>query len=515
MSAQTRAWTIAFAIALLPLLARLASAQVQASNLLDAQIGNIPFTDPHDRTDVYDQFLLDVRVSTLRAGLRFESDHNSEDTYIYAKVTQRYADWSDGPLRTRVGNFYTILGRGLVHRSFELPGVVLDPAFLRSRYGLSRDVDGVLAEATSAHLSARAFSGTPNGGEFPPSGASIGLDPYAGQLSGGQLVATLARGVKIGATAEKSSAAGTRDLHLGSGFVDFDPLRLFKSSVALPLYAEYAQGDQSFGDWWRFSTADTVPHALYAGANLLWGPVALAAEWKHYRSFRLGTNDPPSLVREHSDVLLNRNTHVLNANREEGHQLEGTFVSGAWGTLTANASRAEGRLGKKPAVFLEHFIELRTPADPARRFDAAAFFDEGQDEFVGVSERRTGGANATVRLWAGFSLTADLEHLRATRVRTSFDDHFLLIEAARAAWGSLALVWERTTDPTQETPSAALEPGITPRNFVRVSVSGDVGSRSHVALTIGEQRGGLGCTSGTCYQVLSFKGAQLRVTTRL
>lgn len=513
MSRRTTA-SLALAAMLMPVASL--GQSVQVSNLLDVQLGNTPFTDPSDRTDVYDQFLLDLLWPGLRGGGRFESDRNSEDALSYAKITQRYAEWTDDRLRLRVGNFYTILGRGLVHRSFELPGVVLDPAFLRSRFGLSRDVDGVLAEATLGPLAARAFSGTPNGGEFPPSGASLGLDPYAGELSGGQLTATAWRQARLGATYEKSSSGGAADQHLGSGFVELDPARLTgRAPIALPLYFEYAQRDRSFGDWWRFSRSDTVAHALYAGGNLIWGPLALAAEWKHYRDFRLGTNDPPSLVREHSALLLNRGTHVLNAAREEGYQLEGSLTSRAWGTVTANASRAEGRLGSKAAIFLEHFIELRSASDPNRAWEGAAFFDQGRDQSVGIRERRVAGASLTLRLPWRCSVTTDLEHQRAQRNADRFDDHYLSAQLARDGWGSATLVWERTTDPSEETPRASLDPGITPRNFVLVALSGAVGSRSHATLSVGEQRGGLACTSGTCYQVLPFKGAQLRLTTRL
>src|SRR5439155_391400 len=107
---------------------------------------------------------------------------------------------------------------------------------------------------------------------------------------------------------------------LGSGFVELDPFRLARvERVSLPLYVEYAQQNGSFGDWWRFTSGDSV-HALYARANLLAGPLALLGEWKDYSGFRYGTNDPPSLVREHGFPLLNRATHVLDATRERGFQ---------------------------------------------------------------------------------------------------------------------------------------------------------------------------------------------------
>ena len=117
-------------------------------------------------------------------------------------------------------------------------------------------------------------------------------------------------------------------------------------------YVEYAQEDRTFGQWWAFAHADRTPHALYAGTNLLWGPVTLSLEWKDYAQFRLGTNDPPSLIREHTAVLLNRHTHVLLAQREEGYQAELSWLFRDWATLVLNRSRADSGLLRHRPVYL-------------------------------------------------------------------------------------------------------------------------------------------------------------------
>src|SRR5205085_4306571 len=120
-----------------------ADAQLSIDNLLEIQVGNRPTEVARDRTDVYEQLDAALAFGLTRAGVRFESDHSSDESVPYGKVTRRWFEFGDPRLTVRAGNYTTILGRGLLHRSWELPGVVLDQSGVRSRYGFMRDVDGV------------------------------------------------------------------------------------------------------------------------------------------------------------------------------------------------------------------------------------------------------------------------------------------------------------------------------------------------------------------------------------
>src|SRR2546422_142330 len=171
----------ALALALQLGTAAAASAQLTGSNLLLGQSGNYPGYTPKNREDLYDQLELEYGFGTGQIAARFETDRNSDQQYAYEGVTQRWADWSDGRYRLRVGNFYAILGRGLIHRSFELPGVVLDQIGIRSRYAFSREMDGALAAADVGPVSALVFSGTSNIGENSLAAEKIGIPRYTGQ----------------------------------------------------------------------------------------------------------------------------------------------------------------------------------------------------------------------------------------------------------------------------------------------------------------------------------------------
>lgn len=495
-----------------------AAAQPSVTNLLEAQSGNVPFAEPRNRTDLYDQLQLEYGFASGRVGVRLEQDRNSEDRYAYEALTQRWAEWADERLRVRVGHFYTILGRGLVHRSFELPAVVLDQPGVRSRYGPSRDVDGVLLDGTWGPLSGRLIGGAPNSGEYSaaPENELFGLQRYTGTLSGGQLAATVWREARVGATYLRTSNGLGTQRELGSGFLELDPLRLAGvTSAALPLYVEYAQADRPFTDWWALRTGARDTFALYAGANLLAGDLTLSAEWKDYREFRLGLNDPPSLVREHALTLLNRATHVLNAGRERGFQLEGSWTVRPWGAITANFSRSDGRGDR----FDERYLELHATPEAGRVWEATVFWDEGRDDFSAVSDRRIVGASGTWRVTTRWAVAADVQRQEATRERVglpsiAFGDQYVALTGSRAGWGSATAQWERSTDPLQEDPALAADARVDPRRFLAGVLRATLSEHHEATLFVGQRRGGRACTGGTCYDVPPFRGAELRLLTR-
>src|SRR5205814_1524900 len=172
---------------------------------------------PHDRTDLYDQLQIEFGFDVGRAGVRFETDQNSENTFPYRAITQRWAEWNESRVRARIGNFYTILGRGLVHRSFELPGVVLDQIGIRARYAFSREMDGALAEAGAGPISVLAFSGTANVGENSLAADKLGLPRYVGQQSGAQITGAIRPGARLGAAYSRNNSGGAPQEELGSG----------------------------------------------------------------------------------------------------------------------------------------------------------------------------------------------------------------------------------------------------------------------------------------------------------
>ena len=377
-----------------------AHAQVTGNALLLAQSGNRLYTSPADRLGAYTQVDLEYAQAHWLVGGRFESDRTSDDTpgsreAQYGLITRRFAQWESGASRVRIGQFGTILGRGLLHRSYELPGVVYDEPGSRTRYAATRDVDGVLAEWGAGPLALRAFSGRPSDGTVSPASEARGSLRYAGVLSGAQVEGRLGRNMRAGFAATRYAFGSAPDRHAGSGFASLDlAAETGAKTWSLPLAFEYAQGGGSFREGLRLRRGPETPHAMYASAAVVAGRWSLSAEYKDYDAFRTGLNDPPPLVREHTAALLNRATHVLDADGEEGVQweLQGPLVADL--RFVANLARSSGEALTAGGRYEERFGEL-VWAPEAKAWSARAFVARGEDTFDFVGDRHAWGVGMT------------------------------------------------------------------------------------------------------------------------
>lgn len=507
-----------------------ARAQLSGSSRIIGQAGNWPETFPDrgspNRESMYGLVDLQFRSGESLAGLRFESDRNSDQLNEYAGLTQRFAEWSHEGMRVRVGNFYTILGRGLVHRSFELTGVVLENTSFRSRWTPSRDVDGVLLEYERGPWHSKLLTGSPSEGTVSLAEEQLlDLPQHRGHLSGGELALDLPRGARVGATYLRTGGGVDplsglpRQQETGSGFVEFDLFQSVNSSRAsMPVYFEYAQQDRTVAEWWSFAHRDDVPHALYASTSLTLGALGLSAEWKDYAKFALGTNDLPSLVREHDALLLNRSTHVLLAQREEGYQFEASWALRPGTLLIGNLSRADGARGDQ---FTEHYLEARWSPSGAAGREVSVFFDRSADSAVSVLRRLTYGGRARWGIREVWSVVAEAERQTAARVgfdlqtfeivRQPFENVHAGVTLTHADRGSLGVSWERTTDPLDPSRPAGKT---RPLHFMGWTAATRIADRHEAVLFLGQRRGGLACTAGSCYEVQPFKGAELRLVSR-
>ena len=89
-----------------------------------------------------------------------------------------------------------------------------------------------------------------------------------------------------------------------------------------------------------------------------YGKFSFITEYKDYIGYNLGINDPPSLVKEHTHPLLNRDTHVLIPKNEKGIQFEGDYFFGESSTLTINMSSAKNDIVLNETIFYERFTEI-------------------------------------------------------------------------------------------------------------------------------------------------------------
>ncbi|MBI5169806.1 MAG: hypothetical protein HZA61_09985 [Candidatus Eisenbacteria bacterium] len=502
-----------------------AHAQLSASNLAIVQAGRALHAEGPPRTDFYDRVDVAWRGEGFAAGGRFEQDRSSDDSpsfgrlAAYSEVTQRWAEWRGPHASLRVGNFHTLLGRGLLHRSWELPGVVYDESGSLTRFAASRDLDGVIAHGSAGPFTAQAFGGRPNEAVVSPALENIGLERYRGMLQGAQLESALPYGASAGAAWTRYTY-GDAPAHEGaSGFASADLLRAFATrGWSAPAYFEYAQADERASRWWQLRRGPESAHAMYGSLGVLWGAWTLNAEWKDYDHFRFGVNDPPSLVREHSAPLLNRRTHVLDAEGEAGFQIEASAPLGAWGALTANLSRSDAPPGLRPVRFEERFVEARIAPPGSGAWDATVFVSRGFDGFDFVGDRTTRGIGLR-RAWHGWEGSADVEWQHSVSAPFAgagvpSTDRLIVLGLGRAKLGTASVSVTRTDDPLDlpyDEFGVATASHVT---LVGVQCAAQLDDRHSLDLFLGRRRGGRACTSGTCYEVPSLDGAELRWVAR-
>jgi len=512
------------------------SGSLQAYNLFEYQIGRDPTAEADDLTKLLDQFILDYYLDDLRLGLRAERYRDSLDQQFgapdYDEITQKFVEWSQPDFSVRVGNGYAILGRGLLFRAFELPGVVRDAAFPRARYVESRDLEGAIFNGRRGPLSFTALTGRPvSEPNLPYGGEDDFLFRRRGTVSGGRIGLELGNGVRFG-----GSYLATNDIHvigaeeLGAGDVEIRLHRvlpaLAKAGLELRFYGEYA------GRKWRpfsdgFDSRDGVPHAVYTATELYYGQWGVSFETKRYHQFNLLINDPPNLVPEFSYHLLNRTSHFLLSDDEQGFQVS---VQGGlphdW-SLHAEAAQASSRSddGFRNYAGARRYdlYFLGIESSPLAPVQVTLYGAAGQDGTEGITGHHLGGASVKLSRDDGWSFEGNLEIQQMERrgsvfepdAKSEFDNLFAALGVSLTGHGSVAVQAEFSNDPLEkDDPFTEDEVESDPRSWWGVAGNVQLDANHEILFFIGDRRGGTACTSGTCYEVPDFSGIEMRVSSR-
>ncbi len=496
------------------------SAQLSFTSLTETQRGRVPNEDAEAYSNFYEQLNVDYITNRIQAGGRLEVYRATASDRSLTFLSQRYLSWSTGPAYLTAGNFQGILGRGLTLRAFELPGVILENTLFRRRHTSTSDMEGVFGSWTHDRFEIKALSGRPVAGDIPPGFpdtlntfdrlVGLGGDRRQDWVTGGEVSFGL-RNFRVGATAIHLRPKRSDRSHAWSWLagLDLTPTlsRLGIRDAYGELYVEIARRE------------GTTPggHGRYVSSDFGVGSFGLSIEYKDYDNFNLLANDPPQLVREHSAFLLNRTTHVLETFNEKGYQIEAIYPVPGLGTVTGNVSYGKNVLAPTVStVFDERFVSLDLDVLPPTH-TASVFFDWGKDELDGRRARRTGGIllGTTAVTEQIFELDLQLQRGKLTlSEEPSYWDTYGALSWQSSRGFGIALVADRSTDPLETDIPTTFDIAETePVVFWSVNVSGRFGPHEGL-LFIGERRGGTACTSGTCYEVLAFRGAEFRLTTR-
>ena len=492
-------WVIIINLAgCLPLIAQ---GVLTGSNMAEFQLGNIPNTDPKDQSSLYDQLNLRYSTNSLTVKARIEQFYPSyDDDKSYTKLSQYSAQYTTRKLSLNVGNLYTTLGRGLLLRTYEIPGAMWETRGYRVRYAFYRDLHGIEVGYKMGNAEIKGLRGRVLDVTLPPT-VDRDVERRPDLVEGGQLSYQL-----------DQHKAGIIYMRHNNASVNTSYSSVFYSGnfgKNLSVYAEMANRLDTAGHMISFT--DTSGYAAYASINYVYKRLGISVEFKDYRNMSIGAGitDPPTLVKEHTYRLLNRATHIPLLNNERGYQVELIYRFNNNGMITLNNSMARNEVIKgKVSIYREFFVEYQLPV--GKQISGALFADYARDPLVSENDRYTSGLSVNVGHNNLTSLLeTELQFARRILLETNnIVNTYLAYTLSKGSAFSASAILEITNDPflVEENKNQNYYPGIglscRPDNHNRISVFA------------GKRRGGPACNSGVCYDVLDFEGVEVRFTTR-
>lgn len=474
--------------------------QLSGNNLMEYQFGNIPDTDPDNLSTLYDQLNIQYRNKSLKASVRLEQFYSTDSIKRdYQQLSQFLFQYRYKKLELQVGNLYETLGRGLLYRSFEIPASIKEEIAYRTRQGFYRDLQGVSFKYSGDVFKFMAIRGKPlnvlypPGNEFQRTELIEGIQPEIGFRNQG-----------LGLMAMRHSEMGKYTFYSGVFLKGELPLNF-------SYYGEYARDMSNNPNVFEFGAEDR--YAVYFSLNHAWGNYGASVEIKKYHDFIIGSgiSDPPTLVKEHAYHLLNRSTHLPQLFNENGYQIEIYYSFNDGKLLTANTSMGNVEI-VDPLVYSEYFLELYWPFGEGNH--VKTFIDYAKDELMSETDRYAGGIYYTQLLKNSWSISVESEYQQITRkfaLSQPITNIYLGLILGKSTKISLNLYYEYTSDENvaDRPDTDEIE---TSRHFYGIGSTYRPNFRNTFNLFVGERRGGPACTSGVCYEVLDFRGAEIRWT---
>ncbi len=466
-------------------------AQFSGNNLVESQFGQLP-NDTSNITTLYARTVANYKHKDFKVSGTIEQFYSPREGSTYLSVSQFSLQYKKKPLDIKLGNFYETIGRGSLVRSFEIPGAVLEDLSFRSRHYFNRNILGLSAKYRHKNLTTKLVIGKPLNFVFPPTqGFKIRrVDNIAALYT------------EYNVKKQTIGVAGMR--HSNSGNNGYYLMTTVSGSVSpsISYYTEVAKniGDFSIGDFSR-----NAPYVIYAGLNFSAGSFGMSIEYKKYNNFIIGSgiNEPPALVKEHTYRVLNRSTHVLQPSNESGYQIELFYTFPNFSSLTFNNTLAVNNFGER-TTFSESYVEYDFTANEIH--DIKVFMDYANDPFKSQKNRISSGAYADWKISKSSGLTTDYEFQRFERLAKTFQNHVMVLGYSFKSKVVGSIVAETSNDSfIIETPSKV---------WLGINLKYQLAKSHNLQIFAGERRGGPACNAGVCYEVLNFKGLELRMTNR-
>jgi hypothetical protein len=463
--------------------------QFSGNNLFEYQYGQIP-NDISNFSSAYNRTLMNYNYNNFKAGITLENYYTPYTERNYTKITQGSLQYTSKWLNVRLGSYQETIGRGILLRSFEIPGAILEDISYRSRNYFQRDIFGTNATLKLKNSTTKFIYGKPLNNVFPPTqDQSLRrtdeiLAIYSDYNFNNQTVGASVMNVK--------NTSGNQLFGMATISGELSP------TVSYYFEGSKEIDDNNFSD---FSSAST--HAYYGNVNLNFENISISLEGKDYNNFVIGSgiNEPPALIKEHTYKTLNRSTHVAQPINESGYQIEAFYTLENSSVITFNHAVAINDLGTKKFTFREYFTEYSFPIK--NKHDAKIFVDYAIDPLKEEKDRISLGAYFDWKNSEKSSLKTEFEFQTFDRNGISTQNYVIILGYSWQSKWIFNVVNELSNDPFLLTSKPN-------RFWIGSNLKYQINNKNNIVLFGGQRRGGPACNAGICYEVLDFEGVEIR-----
>lgn len=464
-------------------------------------------------TEILENWLnLDYRFGDFSAGLRFDVFQPNDPDPSISRGKEKFAGIDiiyfgvglGNPLEgldLMVGNYYTLLGRGMVLNSYEDRSIRIDNNLL-----------GIKVIGKYGGFILTALSGSPANLNNERTDILHLVDLEFRKLKWLKLGGTYATNLPPTEGLANTSMASVRLL---PGFWNID------------IYTEYGVKMNSDIQKNAFNNSESIiGQGFYGNLNFYFGSLSLLGEYKYYDNYSFTTengtvnyNQPPAVRIEYAYVLPNRHPSPLDPNNEQGFQFAAgynvdaeTYLNAAY-TLTKTLP-ADSYFQRINGTDLPVFTQLKEFYFQGQRDWSSSFTSVAA--FAYNEERVTNTKNITpiVDLRYYFeeinTLKLIFEHQNSTN-RTTSEQHYndvLVLEYLRSPNFNVAIVAEMETREPEE--------GRIKRKFWGlVQVGYNIGYHTDLFVLVGTRQAGNICIGGVCRFEPELRGIEIKMFTRL
>jgi hypothetical protein len=422
---------------------------------------------------------------TYRAYDYGEGDYNPRGISPVYGIKHRYVEGRVGDLFFRGGHYFSTFGRGLTLRSFESVDLEYDT-----------ELDGFISEYARGPVTLTGLAGEVTERITDVQHLRHRLRGGRAQVRLGPMVSLAVSGVDRNTDREDTGMTLPDRLSKFADHVLGMESEIWLGPVSVA--GEYASRR---GDYYpELKQGDGYGHGTYVSATAGTSWSTLLAEYKNYEKFEDALTNPPTCVKEHVWVLMNRVTHQVNLDDERGFLGEGTLMPVEDLQVTGGASEARTHGGG--LVHWEIFGQVDRAVPVGGVSSVAGSWSR---EYVSGKFTEYGTGAIDLAYDAGPLRTLEIEiEMQHTEEPTGegFDAYLTSVACYPGSGLTVSVLGETTTQSHLE------------RDFwISGDVRATISEGFEVSLGGGTDRGGKRCSGGICFTEPEFTGIRLRLLT--